>query len=165
MNYRSYFLLEISCVESRKFKSSMSINVSQLVNPLEKHDIYDEGNMVNISDTIPIIISRTPDVVENVFIGADYSQDEILQYMALFKEFCDVFSWSYEEMTSINTRIIEHEIHTYENANPVRKKMQPVNPRKATTIKAEVENMFKVRFIYIVPLTKWVSKLVPIDKK
>jgi hypothetical protein len=40
-----------------------------------------------------------------------------------------------------------------------------VNPRKAPAIKEEVEKLLNVGFIYPVPLTKWVSNLVPVDKK
>jgi hypothetical protein len=76
--------------------------------------------MENISETIPINISRTLDVVENIFIGADFSQDEICQYTTLFREFCDVFTWLYEEMPKIDPRIVEHETWTYVNAKPVR---------------------------------------------
>jgi hypothetical protein len=44
---------------------------------------------------------------------------EILIYTNLFKEFRDVFSWYYEEILGIDPRIIEHEIMTYPDANPV----------------------------------------------
>ena len=40
-----------------------------------------------------------------------------------------------------------------------------MNPRKAPAIKAEIEKMLKVSFIYPVPLMKWVSNTVPLDKK
>jgi len=40
-----------------------------------------------------------------------------------------------------------------------------VNPRKVATIKVEVEILFKASFIYLVPLSEWVSNLVPVDKK
>jgi hypothetical protein len=105
------------------------------VNPLARHGVYAEGNMENISETIPINISKNPDIVENIFIGAECSQDEICQYMMLFKEFQDVFSWSYEEMPGIDPQIVQHEIQTYENVKPVRQKLRPVNPRKEAAIK------------------------------
>ena len=43
--------------------------------------------------------------------------------MALFKEFRDVFDWSYEEMPDIDSRIVQNEIRTYENVKPVREKL------------------------------------------
>jgi hypothetical protein len=129
------------------------------------HDIYAEGNMVSISPTITIDISRIPDKVENVYIGADYSSKEILIYTELFKELCDVFVWSYEEMLGIDPRIVEHEIKTYPDAKYARQRLRLVNPRKAPAIKAEVEKLLNVGFIYLVPLTKWVSNLIPVNKK
>ena len=40
-----------------------------------------------------------------------------------------------------------------------------MNPKKAPAIKAEVEKLLKVGFIYPVPLTEWVSNPVPVTKK
>jgi hypothetical protein len=103
--------------------------------------------------------------VENVFVRTDCSPEEIQIYKDLFKEFRDVFSWSYEEMPCIDPKIVEHEITTYPDAKPVRQKLHPVNPKKATTIKSEVEKFLKERFIYPIHLTQWVSNPVPVDKK
>ena len=68
-------------------------------------------------------------------------------------------------MPDIDPFIVQLEIKTYENAKPVRQRLQPVNPRKAATIKAEVEKLLRAGSIYPVPLTDWVSNLVPVDKK
>ena len=58
-----------------------------------------------------------------------------------------------------------HEIKTYPTAKPVRKKLTKVHPWKATTIKAKIEKLLKAGFIYPVPLTEWVSNIVPVNKK
>ena len=121
--------------------------------------------MATIAETIPINISRTPGVVENVFVAADCSPEEIQIYTNLFKEFRDVFAWSYEEMPGIDPKIVEHEIITYPDAKPVRQKLRPVNPRKAEAIKAELKKLLKAGFIYPIHLTEWVSNPVPVDKK
>jgi hypothetical protein len=68
-------------------------------------------------------------------------------------------------MLGIDPRIFKHEIKTYPDAKPVRQCLRVVNPRKAPTIKAEVEKLLNVDFIYLVPLTEWVSNLVPVNKK
>ena len=71
------------------------------INPLPREGIFAEGNMANISATIPINISANPNVVENVHIGANCSPEEIAIYTSLFKEFRGVFPWSYEDMIGI----------------------------------------------------------------
>jgi hypothetical protein len=63
-----------------------------------------------------------------------------LIYTDLFKQFLDVFAWSYEEMLGINPRIVKHEIKTYLDAKHFHQRHRAVNPRKAPTIKAEVGN-------------------------
>ena len=68
-------------------------------------------------------------------------------------------------MPGIDPSIVVHEIKTYPTAKPVRQKLRQVHPRKATAIKAEIEKLLKAGFIYHVPLTEWVSNVVPINKK
>ena len=68
-------------------------------------------------------------------------------------------------MPGIDPRIIKHEINTYLNVKHVRQCLHAVNPRKAPTIKAEIEKLLKVGFIYPVPLIEWVLNPVLVDKK
>ena len=88
----------------------LSDDIEVPINPLPREGVFAEGNMANISTTIPINISVNPDIVENIYIGANCSPEEISIYTALFKEFCDIFSWSYEEMPGIDPSIVQHEI-------------------------------------------------------
>jgi hypothetical protein len=68
-------------------------------------------------------------------------------------------------MPGIDLEIVVHEIKTYPNAKPVRKRLHPIHPRKEATIKLEVEKIIKYGFIYPVALTDWVSSLVSVNKK
>jgi hypothetical protein len=61
--------------------------------------------------------------------------------------------------------IVVHEIKTYPDAKPVRQRLRQIHPRKAAAIKAEVEKLLKAGFIYPIPLTDWVSNIVPVNKK
>ena len=134
------------------------------INPLPRQGMFAEGNMENISTTIPINISVNPDVLENIRIGANCSPEEIAIYMSLFKEFRDIFARSYEEMQGIDPYIVKNKIQTYPDAKPFWQKLRPVNPRKVAAVKAEVEKLLKDGFIYPIALTKWISNPVPIDK-
>jgi hypothetical protein len=116
--------------------------------PESTHDVFAEGNLSNISPMIPIDISIKPGIIENVHIGASCSPDEIVTYTSLFKEFCDIFAWSYEEMPGIDPKIVIHEIKTYPDAKPVWQCLRPVHPYKAAAIKLEVEKLLKAGFIY-----------------
>ena len=65
----------------------LSQRVGSPVVPLISPGSMADGNMVNISSMIPINISRNPGTIENVYIGAECSHAEILEYTDLFKEF------------------------------------------------------------------------------
>lgn len=109
---------------------------------------YAKVNMENISNTIPIYISKTPSVIENMYFIANCSPKEIETYTTLFKEFHGLFSWSYKEIPGIDLRIVQHGIQTYTNAKNVQQKIRVINPRKGATIKAEIEKLLKEGFIY-----------------
>jgi hypothetical protein len=68
-------------------------------------------------------------------------------------------------MLGNDPRIIKHEITTYPDAKPVRQKIHPINPWKSAAIKAEVEKLLKVGFIYPIQLNQWVSNIILVNKK
>ena len=119
LHHRSYFLPELDHLEREDFREILSEKIGIPVVPLSSPGQMVYGNMENISPTIPINISRDPGKIENVYIGANCSHNEIQEYTEPFKEFHDIFAWSYEEMPSIDPRIVEHEIKTYPNVKPV----------------------------------------------
>ena len=91
LHHRSYFLPELRRIEAGEFMLTMTGDRSCLVNPLDTHIVYTKGNMETINEMIPIDISRTPGIMDNVFVRADCSPEEIHIYTNLFKEFHDVF--------------------------------------------------------------------------
>jgi hypothetical protein len=48
------------------------------INPLDTRVFYAEGNMASIAETVPINLSKTPGIVDNLFFGAYCSPEEIL---------------------------------------------------------------------------------------
>ena len=67
-------------------------------------------------------------------------------------------------MPGIDPHIVEHKIKTYSKGKPVRQCLCVVNPRKAPAIKENIEKLLKASFIYPIPLTKWVSNPILVDK-
>ena len=61
-------------------------------NPFLAQPMFVEGNLSNISATIPINISSNPKVTENIMIGVNCSPKEIQVYTTLFKEYRGIFA-------------------------------------------------------------------------
>jgi hypothetical protein len=118
-HHRSILFLEQQTLENYQRISTPSTVVVITTVPGSTRDVFVEGNLSNIFPMIPIDISVKPGIVENVHIGALCSPNEIVTYTSLFKEFRDIFAWSYEEMSGIDPYIVVHEINTYPGAKPV----------------------------------------------
>jgi hypothetical protein len=95
-HHRSILFLEQHTIEGYQRILTLATVVIISTVPESTHDMFYEGNLSNISPTIPLDISIKPGVVENVHIGALCSHDEVVTYKSLFQEFCDGFAWSYE---------------------------------------------------------------------
>ena len=72
-------------MECEDFKEILSERIGSLVVPLSSPGTMVDGNMENISPTIPINISHDPGKIENVYIGAECSHAEIQEYTEPFK--------------------------------------------------------------------------------
>ena len=51
-----------------------------------------------------------------------------LKYIELFKKISDVFTWSYEDLKSHDTEIIQHKIPLKENQKKFKQKLRRLNP-------------------------------------
>jgi hypothetical protein len=153
----------IYAVETKDFIPSGPIDWFN--NPIPAPDAFEEGNLANISPTIKIDISIKPGIVEEIIIGAACTPQEITAYKTLFHEYRDIFAWSYTEMPGLDPSIVEHRMDTWPDITLVRQKQRPLHPSKAAAIKAEIDKLRTVVFIYPIAYTSWVSNPVPIDKK
>ena len=84
LHHRSYFLPKLNHMEHEEYREILSEKIGSPVVPLSSSSQMADGNMENLSPTIPINISRDPKKVENVYIGVDCSPDEIKEYTELF---------------------------------------------------------------------------------
>jgi hypothetical protein len=91
--------------------------------------------------------------------------DQKPKYIDLFKEFQDVFAWSYEDLKSYDTSVIQHTIPLKPNQKPFKQKLRRINPVLLPLIEKEVKRMFEAGIIAPIRFSEWVSNLVPTRKK
>ena len=123
-HHRSMFLPNTSSV-SHDFASLFPTDIVKVPqSPILLQDTDSEGILCNITQTSPIDILAKLDTIEHVHVGQNCSIDESEAYKEIFKELCDIFSWSHEEILGIDPSIVVHKIKTYPMAKPVRKKLR-----------------------------------------
>ena len=68
----------------------------------------------------------------------------------LINQYKDVFSWSYDELRTYDTTVIEHKIPLKQGVKPLRQKLRQINPILLPVIEKEVKNIVDEKII--VPL-------------
>jgi hypothetical protein len=85
-----------------------------------------------------------------VKLSSSLSKEQRVEYAELLKEFVDVFSWTYEDLRTYDTSIIEHKIPLKEEAKPFRQKLRQINPMFLPIMEKEVNKLLDAQII--VPL-------------
>jgi hypothetical protein len=59
-----------------------------------------------------------------VKLSSSLTKEQRAEYTELLKDFTDVFAWTYEDLKTYDTSVIEHKIPLKEEAKPFRKKLK-----------------------------------------
>jgi hypothetical protein len=87
------------------------------------------------------------------------------KYTELLKEYKDVFAWSYEDLKTYDTSIIEHKIPLKLGVNPFKQNLRQINPILFPVIEREVKKLLDAKIIVPLRYFEWVANLVPVRKK
>jgi ribonuclease HI len=86
-------------------------------------------------------------------------------YRDLLKQYKDVFAWSYDELRTYDTSIIEHKIPLKPGVKPFRQKLRQFNPILLPVIEREVKKLLDAKIIVPLRYSDWIANLVPVRKK
>jgi hypothetical protein len=98
-------------------------------------------------------------------LGLGCSKQEKAAFIKLFKEFKDVFAWTYEDLKTFDPNIIQHVIPMKPQTLPFQQKLRKMHPKLEPTVQKELNKLLSAKIIFPVRHTQWVSNLVPVRKK
>jgi hypothetical protein len=98
-------------------------------------------------------------------LGLGCSKQEKASFIKLFKEFKDVFAWTYEDLKTFDPNIIQHVIPMKPQTLPFQQKLRKMHPKLEPTVQKELNKLLSAKIIFPVRHTQWVSNLVPVRKK
>jgi hypothetical protein len=76
-----------------------------------------------------------------------------------------VFAWTYKDLKTYDTSVIEHKIPLKEEAKPFRQKLRQINPMLLPVMEKEVKKLLDAQIIVPLRYSEWVANLVPVRKK
>jgi hypothetical protein len=107
----------------------------------------------------------TKDNPQCINLGMGCYEQEKSSFIKLFKEFKDVFAWTYDDLKTFDPNIIQHIIPMKPQTQPFQQKLKKMHPKLEPTVKKELNKLLNAKVIFLVKHTQWVSNLVPVRKK
>ena len=100
-----------------------------------------------------------------VNLGKCCSLGERSKFISLFKQYRDVFYWTYEDLKTYDTKIIQHVIPIKVGIKPYQQPLRKMHPKLEPLIQSEVKKLLDAKIIFKFRHSEWVSNLVPVRKK
>lgn len=107
-------------------------------------------------------IEEEPRLIK-LFDGVTLNYKE--RYLKLFKDYINVFAWSYEDLKTYDTSFIQHKIPLKEGIKIFKLKLRQINPLLLPSIEKEVKKLLDAKIIVPLRYSDWVANLVPVRKK
>jgi hypothetical protein len=146
-----------------------SNNIPRGLIPLERlfdgNDVAVKGRVSDEDvDTTECKIG-TPKKPKYVKLSRSLTTEQRAKYTELMREFADVFAWTYEDLKTYDTSIIEHNIPLKEGAKTFRQKLRQINPMLLPVMEKEVKKLLEAQIIVPLRYSEWVANLVLVRRK
>ena len=120
--------------------------------------------------TIPVTVVANSKVVEiepgkTLNINANLTPDQETKLVNLLRKYQGEFAWDYPDMKGIDPQLCTHHIYIEKDARAIRQPQRRLNPHLKEVVKAELQKLLDVNFIYPISDSKWVSPLLVVPKK
>ena len=131
---------------------------------LECDSHIEDMKVTPITGSIELIDFGTLDQPKEIRIGSSLSHDERSRLIDLLKSYLDVFAWSYEDISGLDSSIVQHHLPIIPHARPVKQKLRRLHPRWSLQIKEQIQKQLSVGFLLVVEYLEWLN-VVLVPKK
>ena len=94
----------------------------------DKNDVALKGSVSSKDADIAKCNIGTQEEPKFVKLSSSLTREQRVEYTELLRELADVFAWTYEDLGTYDTSVIEHKIPLKEEAKPFRQKLRQINP-------------------------------------
>jgi hypothetical protein len=101
-------------------------------------NLKEEVSMRKVQETRKINIG-TESSPKYVNLGIDCTPEEVAQYIVLFKDYFDIFAWSYDDLKAYDKSTFQRIIPLKEGTKPFKQKIRMMNHKLNPLVKMELE--------------------------
>jgi hypothetical protein len=102
---------------------------------------------------------------KTINLNKTISKEERKAYLKLFRQYQDVFAWSYRDLKTYDTCIIQHTIPLKPELKPFQQKLWKYHLSLEPLMCHELKKLLDAKIIFQVRHSAWVENLVPVRKK
>jgi hypothetical protein len=142
--------------------------VANLENLFDLRERFKGSTNTNIGSSCPMyktINLGTSEKTKNINLGKTVSKEERKAYLKLFREYHDVFVWSYRDLKTYDTSIIQHTISLKYKVKPFQKYIWKYHPSLEPLMCQELKKLLDAKIIFQVRHSAWVENFVHVKKK
>lgn len=89
-------------------------------------------------ESVEVINLGTKEGKNEVKVGASLNKNVKRKLVELLREYVDMFAWSYQDMTGLNTDIVMHKLPFKPECPPMKQKLRRTSPDITLKTKEEV---------------------------
>ena len=124
----------------------------------------EENTIYPYKEPLETINMGSEEDLKEVKIGALLHPDVKRRLIELLKEYVDIFAWSYQDMSSLDTDIVEHYFPLKPECPQIKQKLRRTHPDMAVKIK-EILKQIDVGFLVTSVYPWWIANIVPLPNK
>ena len=125
----------------------------------------EDRKVTPITGSTELIDFGTPDQPMEIRIGFSLSPDRRSGLIDLLRSYLDVFAWSYEDMSGLDSFIIHNHLPILPHAKPIKQKLRRLHPRWSLQVMEEIQKQLSVGFLLVVEYPEWLANVVPVPKR
>jgi hypothetical protein len=125
--------------------------VANLENLFDSREIFKGLKNIKTGSSCPIyetINIGTLEKPKNINLGKTMSKEDKKAYLKRFREYQDVFAWSYRELKTYDTRIIQHTIPLKSGVKPFQQKHRKYHPSLEPLMYQELKKLLDAKNIF-----------------
>ena len=102
---------------------------------LEKIVAHEDQEMGPLQEETEIVDLGTGNRKKEVKIGMGMTAPIREELTALLKDYQDIFAWSYQDMPSLSSDIVQHRLPLNPECSPIKQKLRRMKPETSLKIK------------------------------
>jgi hypothetical protein len=123
------------------------------------------GYEFTLADELEEVDIGPRDKPQPTFISKNLDSSIREPIIALLKEYSDCFACDYREMSGLDRSIIEHRLPLKKGFRPFQQWARQMRTEVLEEVKKEIEKMLEAGFIKPCKYAKWISSIIPVQKK